>query len=120
MVKGKDSVSFPSGKSKILHSRYTFPILLNIYHGYRPSQIANKLGVSARSINYYTDNLIDLKLIEKVGDRQGLVWKLTPQGDGFFLQRTYTGHFGIIDYHLEEQLSYMQEQSASLQTIQSC
>src|SRR6187200_3267640 len=80
MVKGKDTVSFTRDKSKILNSRYTFPILLNIYHGYRPSQIANKLGVSAQLINYYTDNLIDLKLIEKVGNRQGLVWKLTSQG----------------------------------------
>jgi predicted transcriptional regulator len=65
MVKGKDSVSFARDKSKILNSRYTFHILLNIYHGHRPSQIANKLGVSAQLINYYTDNLIDLKLIEK-------------------------------------------------------
>ena len=77
MVKGKDSVSITRDKS---NSRYIFPVLLNIYHGYRPSSIANRIGVSAQLINYYTDNLIDLKLIEKVSSRQGLVWKLTPQG----------------------------------------
>jgi hypothetical protein len=97
MVKDKDSVSFTSGKSKILHSRYTFPILLNIYHGYRPSQIANKLGISAQLINYYTDNLIDLKIIEKVGDRQGLVWKLTPQGV-FILKEKLSRSVNYLNY----------------------
>ena len=53
---------------------------MKIYHGYKPSQIAEQLGISPQLINYYTDNLIDLKLIEKLGDRHGLVWKLTSRG----------------------------------------
>ena len=82
MVKDKDSTSFNRHKYKrrTLHSPHTFPVLLKIYHGYRPSQIAKQLGISPQLINYYTDNLIDLKLIEKLGDRHGLVWKLTPRG----------------------------------------
>ena len=97
MVKGKDTVSFTRDKSKILNSRYTFPILLNIYHGYSPSQIANKLGVSAQLINYYTGNLIDLKLIEKVGDRHGLAWKLTPQGV-FILKEKLSRSVNYLNY----------------------
>ena len=82
MAKDKDSTSFNHHKYKrrILHSPHTFPILLKIYHGYRPSQIAEQLGISPQLINYYTDNLIDLNLIEKLGDRHGLVWKLTSRG----------------------------------------
>ena len=40
---------------------FAFPILLRIYHGYRPSQIAEQLGISPQLINYYTDNLIDFE-----------------------------------------------------------
>jgi len=81
MAKDTDSKSFTRHKYKrrILHSPHAFPILLRIYHGYRPSQIAEHLGISSQLINYYTYNLIDLKLIEKLVDRHGLVWKLTPQ-----------------------------------------
>jgi predicted transcriptional regulator len=70
---------------------------LNIYHGCRPSKIANKLGVSAQLINYYTDNLIDLKLIEKVGNRQGLVWRLTPKGV-FILKEKLSRSVNYLNY----------------------
>jgi DNA-binding MarR family transcriptional regulator len=82
MAKDKDSTSFNHHKYKrrILHSPHTFHILLRIYYGYRPSQIAEQLGISPQLINYYTNNLIDLNLIEKLGDRHGLVWKLTSRG----------------------------------------
>jgi hypothetical protein len=100
MVKDK---GYARDKSKtkisILHSRYTFPILSNIYHGYRPSQIANKLGISAQLIKYYTDNLIDLKLIEKVGNRQGLVWRLTAQGV-FILKEKLSRSVNSLNYPL--------------------
>jgi predicted transcriptional regulator len=101
MVKDKDSISFSRDKSKnkvkILNSRYTFPILLNIYEGYRPSHIANRIGISAQLMNYYTDGLIDLKLIEKVGNRHGLVWKLTPQGV-FILKEKLSRSVNYLNY----------------------
>jgi hypothetical protein len=64
----------------ILRSEYILPILLGIDKGYKPSQLAVQLRISPQRINYYTDNLIFLKLIEKVGDKRGLVWKLSPRG----------------------------------------
>jgi hypothetical protein len=78
--KGSTSSNLHKNKRKILYSPHTFPILLKIFHGYRPSQIAEQLRISPQLVNYYTDNLIELKLIEKLGGRLGLEWKLTSQG----------------------------------------
>jgi hypothetical protein len=64
----------------ILNSQYTIPILSGISRSYRPSQIAEQLGISPQLINHYTDNLIAMDLIEKIGGRHGLVWKLTQRG----------------------------------------
>jgi hypothetical protein len=70
----------------ILKAPYTFLIITKIYNGYRPSHIAKQLGISAQLVKYYTDNLIDLKLIEKVGDRRGIEWKVSTLGS-FILQQ---------------------------------
>jgi hypothetical protein len=64
----------------ILKSEYNLPILSGINSGYRPSQIAEQLGISPQLVNYYTENLIATNLIEKIGGRYGLAWKLTPRG----------------------------------------
>lgn len=62
--------------NKFLKSSYMLPILWKINEGYRPAQIAEQLRISPQLLNYYTGILIDLKLIEKQGDRSGL----TPLG----------------------------------------
>jgi predicted transcriptional regulator len=67
----------------ILKSPYTSSILSGIDNGYRPSQIAEQLGISPQLINYYTDNLIFLKLIEKIGDKRGLFGDLTQEEYSF-------------------------------------
>jgi hypothetical protein len=64
----------------VLKSPYTLSILLGIDNGYRPSQIAKQLQISPQLINYHMDNLVAIKLIEKIGGRYGLIWKLTPRG----------------------------------------
>ena len=48
-------------------------------------QNAEKQWKSPQLVNYYTDNLIDLKLIDKLGDRRGLAWKFRHKG---FFKRT--------------------------------
>src|ERR687892_134880 len=55
-------------------------ILSKIYYEYRPSEIAKQLGVSVQNMNYYTDNLMDLKLIGKEGNKSGITWKVTERG----------------------------------------
>jgi hypothetical protein len=66
--------------TRILKSQYTLSILSCIDDGYRPSQIAKQLQISPQLINYHIDNLIRINLIEKIGGRHGLEWKLTPGG----------------------------------------
>jgi predicted transcriptional regulator len=61
-------------------SKYSLRILSKIYAGYRPIQIAKQLGISAQNVNYYTSNLIDLELIEKVGNGKGITWRVTEKG----------------------------------------
>ncbi|MGI8831047.1 MAG: hypothetical protein ACR2IS_00250 [Nitrososphaeraceae archaeon] len=53
---------------------------MKIKQGYRPSLIAEQLGISPQLVNYYTDNLTSLGLIEKAGDRKGIAWNLTEKG----------------------------------------
>lgn len=65
---------------RLLASKYCLRILAKIHFGYRPSQIAKQFGISEQNVNYYTNNLIDLKLVEKVGDRRGISWKVTERG----------------------------------------
>lgn len=55
-------------------------ILSKIYSGYRPSDIAKQLGMSVQNVKYYTDNLMDLRLISKEGDKSGITWKVTERG----------------------------------------
>jgi hypothetical protein len=63
-----------------LKSKHFLQILSNIYQGYRPSQIAEQLGMSSQLLNYYTNNISSLALIEKIGNRKGIAWKLTNEG----------------------------------------
>jgi hypothetical protein len=64
----------------VLKSAYTLHILWNIYKGYRPSQIAESLDISQQNLYYYTNQLIEAKLIEKLSTEYGLEWKLTNLG----------------------------------------
>jgi DNA-binding MarR family transcriptional regulator len=64
----------------VLKSAYTLRILLKIHNGYRPSQIAESLDISQQNLYYYTNQLIDAKLIEKLSTEHGLEWKLTERG----------------------------------------
>jgi DNA-binding MarR family transcriptional regulator len=56
-------------------------ILSKIHHGNRPSQIADQLHISRQSLNYYMNNLTKLNLIERIGDRSGISWRLTDRGE---------------------------------------
>jgi hypothetical protein len=64
----------------LLTSKYGLRILAKIHSGYRPSLIAEQLHISAQNVNYYTTILTDLKLINKLGDRGGISWKVTERG----------------------------------------
>jgi predicted transcriptional regulator len=64
----------------IFKSKYFLPILSKIQQGYRPTLIAEQLSISPQLVNYYTDNLTSLDLIEKSGDRRGIAWSLTEKG----------------------------------------
>jgi len=61
-------------------SNYSLRIITKIHYGYRTSQIAKQLGISTQNVHYYTRNLIALELIEKLGDRKGISWKVTERG----------------------------------------
>jgi hypothetical protein len=64
----------------VLKSPYTLRILLKIHNGYRPSQIAESLDISQQNLYYYTTQLIEAKLMEKLSTEYGLEWKLTERG----------------------------------------
>ena len=49
----------------VLKSPYTLRILLEIYKGYRPAQIAKLFDMSHQNLYYYTNQLIEAKLIER-------------------------------------------------------
>jgi DNA-binding MarR family transcriptional regulator len=63
----------------ILKAPYTLTILLRIYEGYRPSQIAKFLHTTEQALHYHINQLITVKLIEK-STENGIIWKLTPKG----------------------------------------
>jgi hypothetical protein len=63
----------------VLKSPYTLRILWKIYKGYRPSQIAKSFDISQQNLYYYTNQLIEAKLIDK-STEDGLEWKLTERG----------------------------------------
>jgi hypothetical protein len=48
----------------VLKSPYTLRILWKIYNGYRPTQIAKSFNMSNQNLYYYTNQLIEAKLIE--------------------------------------------------------
>ena len=77
-------------KSKnFFSSHFTFPILSKLHQGFRPSQIADQLGVTPQDIYYHTDGMIEADLIYK--DRSnGIKWKLTEKGT-FILKQKATG-----------------------------
>ena len=64
----------------ILNSPYTLRILWKIYKGDRPSQIAKSFNMSQQNLYYYTNLLIEAKLIERSSTEYGLEWKLTERG----------------------------------------
>jgi hypothetical protein len=57
--------------------------------GFRPSQIANQLGVTPQDIYYHTDGMIEADLIYK-DTSNGIKWKLTEKGT-FILKHKLTG-----------------------------
>ena len=63
----------------VLKSPYTLRILLKLHNGYRPSQIAELFDMSQQNLYYYTNQLIEAKLIER-STEHGLEWKLTETG----------------------------------------
>lgn len=67
-------------RNTLSSSNYSLRILAKIYAGYRPSLIAKQLGISTQNTHYYTNNLVDLELIEKLGDGKGISWKVTERG----------------------------------------
>lgn len=76
-------------------TNYNLRILAKIYSGYRPSQIAQQLRISDQNVNYYTGNLIDLELIEKVGNGKGIAWRVTEKGLFLlkqFIRRSVNSH----------------------------
>lgn len=64
----------------VLKSAYTLRILWKIYKGYRPTQIAKLFDMSQQNLYYYTNQLIEAKLIERSSTEHGLEWKLTNLG----------------------------------------
>jgi hypothetical protein len=66
-------------KAVLDDSKYRL-ILSKIYYGHRPIEIAKQLGMSVQNVKYYTDNLMDLRLISKEGGRSGIAWKVTERG----------------------------------------
>jgi predicted transcriptional regulator len=64
----------------VLKSPYTLRILWKIYKGYRPTQIAKSFDMSQQNLYYYTNQLIEAKLIERSSTEYGLEWKLTNLG----------------------------------------
>jgi hypothetical protein len=64
----------------LLKSPYTLCILWKIYKGHRPSQIAKSFYMSHQNLYYYTNQLIEAKLIERSSTEYGLEWKLTNLG----------------------------------------
>src|SRR5215204_5227399 len=64
----------------VLKSPYTLRILWKIHKGYRPTQIAKSFDMSDQNLYYYTNQLIEAKLIERSSTEYGLEWKLTNLG----------------------------------------
>jgi hypothetical protein len=86
----------------VLKSPYTLRILLKIHNGYRPSQIAESLDISQQNLYYYTNQLIEAKLMEKLSTEYGLEWKLTERGLFIlkeFLSRTVNNNTLTIQQH---------------------
>jgi predicted transcriptional regulator len=76
-----------SNFKSILESPYTLRILWKVHNGYRPSQIAKSLEMSQQNLYYYTNHLIEAKLIERSSTEQGLEWKLTERGEFILKER---------------------------------
>jgi hypothetical protein len=77
-------------KSKnFFSSHFTFPILSKLHQGFRPSQIANQLGVTPQDIHYHIDRMIEAGLIYK-DTSNGVLWRLTEKGT-FILKHKLTG-----------------------------
>jgi hypothetical protein len=74
---------------KNFNSSFTFAILSKLFQGFRPSQIADQLGVTPLDFYYHTDGMIEADLIYK-DTSNGIRWKLTEKGT-FILKQKLTG-----------------------------
>ena len=63
----------------ILNSHFTLTILVKLYEGFRPSQIAKQLGVTPQDIYYHTERMIDADLITK-DTSNGTKWIIKEKG----------------------------------------
>jgi hypothetical protein len=70
----------------IFNHHFTFTILSKISSGYKPSQIAEQLGLSSQSIHYHIARMIQANLISKETSN-GVRWKLTEKGLFILKQR---------------------------------
>lgn len=79
-----------SEKIKAIYNHpFTFPTLAKLSIHYRPSQIAEQLGVTEQAIYYHTDRMVNASLIYK-DTSNGIKWKLTKKGL-FILKQKATG-----------------------------
>jgi hypothetical protein len=81
--------SNPKKSKNIFSSHFTFTILSKLFQGYRPSQIATQLGVTAQDIYYQTERMVEADLIHK-DTSNGIKWTLTDKGI-FILKQKLTG-----------------------------
>ena len=73
----------------ISNSHSTLTILSKLHQGYRPSQIADQLGVTPQDIYYHTERMVEADLLHK-DTSNGIKWTLTDKGI-FILKQKLTG-----------------------------
>jgi DNA-binding MarR family transcriptional regulator len=71
----------------IFNSHFTLLILSKLHQCYRPSQIAEQLGVTPQGIHYHTDRMVGAQLICKDASSGGIKWKLTEKGKSILKQK---------------------------------
>lgn len=78
-----------NNNKNIFNHHFTLPILAKIHAGFRPSQIADQLGVAPQDIYYHTNRMINADLILK-DTSNGIKWTLSYKGT-FVLKHKATG-----------------------------
>jgi DNA-binding MarR family transcriptional regulator len=74
---------------EIFSSHFTLTILSKLHRCYKPSQIADQLGVTPQDIHYHTNKMVEAQLIYKDAS-SGIKWRLTEKGK-FILKQKLTG-----------------------------